>query len=42
MGLGLRDLEILEQASILHDIGKIGIESFILQKQGKLTATDTA
>ena len=40
MGLGLRDLEILEQASILHDIGKIGIESFILQKQGKLTATE--
>ena len=37
MGLDLKELEILEQASILHDIGKIGIESFILQKQGKLT-----
>jgi HD-GYP domain-containing protein (c-di-GMP phosphodiesterase class II) len=37
IGLDLKELEILEQASILHDIGKIGIESFILQKQGKLT-----
>ena len=37
IGLDVKELEILEQASILHDIGKIGIESFILQKQGKLT-----
>ena len=37
IGLDLKELEILEQASILHDIGKIGIESFILQKQGRLT-----
>ncbi len=37
IGLDVREIEILEHASILHDIGKIGIESFILQKQGKLT-----
>jgi HD-GYP domain-containing protein (c-di-GMP phosphodiesterase class II) len=37
IGLDYRELELLEHASILHDIGKIGIESFILQKQGKLT-----
>jgi HD-GYP domain-containing protein (c-di-GMP phosphodiesterase class II) len=40
IGLDFRELEILEQASILHDIGKIGIESFILQKQGKLTSNE--
>ncbi len=40
MGLDFRELELLEQASILHDIGKIGIDSFILQKQGKLTARE--
>lgn len=37
IGLDFRELELLEHAAILHDIGKIGIESFILQKQGKLT-----
>ena len=37
IGLDFKELEILEHASILHDIGKIGVESFILQKQGKLT-----
>ncbi len=40
LGLDLKELEVLEQASILHDIGKIGIESFILQKQGKLTVNE--
>jgi HD-GYP domain-containing protein (c-di-GMP phosphodiesterase class II) len=40
IGLDFKELEILEQASILHDIGKIGIESFILQKQGKLTPNE--
>ena len=37
IGLDFKELELLEHAAILHDIGKIGIESFILQKQGKLT-----
>lgn len=40
IGLDFKELEVLEQASILHDIGKIGIESFILQKQGKLTGNE--
>ena len=40
IGLDVRELEILEHAAILHDIGKIGIESFILQKQGKLTTRE--
>jgi putative nucleotidyltransferase with HDIG domain len=37
IGLDVREIEVLEHAAILHDIGKIGIESFIVQKQGKLT-----
>lgn len=37
VGLDFRELETLEHASILHDIGKIGIDNVILQKQGKLT-----
>ncbi|MDP2156773.1 MAG: HD domain-containing phosphohydrolase, partial [Nitrospirota bacterium] len=40
IGLDFKELEILEHASILHDIGKIGVESFILQKQGKLTSKE--
>ncbi len=40
IGLDFKELEILEHASILHDIGKIGIESFIIQKQGKLTSKE--
>ncbi len=40
IGLDFRELELLEHASILHDIGKIGIDNFILQKQGKLTSKE--
>lgn len=40
IGLDYRELEVLEHASILHDIGKIGIDSIVLQKQGKLTAKE--
>ena len=36
LGLGGRDLELLETASLLHDIGKIGIPETILRKQGPL------
>jgi putative two-component system response regulator len=32
-----RFLDHLEIASILHDIGKVGIDDFILRKKGKLT-----
>lgn len=40
IGLDFKELEVLEHASILHDIGKIGIDNFILQKQGKLTSKE--
>ena len=33
-------LEMLEYASILHDIGKIGISEYLLAKKGKLTAEE--
>ena len=36
--LEFKELELLEHAAILHDIGKIGIDNFVLQKQGKLTS----
>ncbi len=39
-GLDFKEIELLEHAAILHDIGKIGIDNFILQKQGKLTAKE--
>jgi HD-GYP domain-containing protein (c-di-GMP phosphodiesterase class II) len=40
IGLDFKEIELLEHAAILHDIGKIGIDNFILQKQGKLTAKE--
>lgn len=32
-----RDVEIIEKAATLHDIGKIGVRDSVLQKEGKLT-----
>ncbi len=37
MGIQGEDLEALEYAALLHDIGKIGIKDSVLCKQGKLT-----
>lgn len=37
LGLGERDLEMLQIASALHDIGKIGIPEHILNKPGPLS-----
>jgi putative nucleotidyltransferase with HDIG domain len=37
LGLTQKQLENLEQAGLLHDIGKIGISAKILDKPGKLT-----
>lgn len=36
-GLSKKDLEIIQKAAALHDIGKIGIRDSVLQKEGKLT-----
>lgn len=40
MGLAQDAIRQLEQAAILHDIGKIGIESALLHKTGKLSGDD--
>ena len=37
LGLGEQDLEMLEFAGLLHDIGKIGVREEILTKTGRLT-----
>ena len=40
MGLGDEDLEVLRWASILHDVGKIGMPESILNKPGRLTSEE--
>ncbi|MBA4373088.1 MAG: hypothetical protein C0402_09550 [Thermodesulfovibrio sp.] len=40
IGLDVKELELLEHAAILHDIGKIGIDNFILQKNGRLSSKE--
>ncbi|MFC1549366.1 HD domain-containing phosphohydrolase [Nitrospirota bacterium] len=40
IGLDPRELEILEHAAILHDIGKIGIDTAVLNKEDELTTTE--
>lgn len=37
LGLGEIDLQMLQWASLLHDVGKIGIRDNVLKKEGKLT-----
>lgn len=37
LNLDERNIEIIEKAATLHDIGKIGIRDCVLQKEGKLT-----
>ncbi|MCX5680124.1 MAG: PAS domain S-box protein [Candidatus Omnitrophica bacterium] len=37
MGLPLEDIESIRQASILHDLGKVGVSDKILHKKAKLT-----
>jgi HD-GYP domain-containing protein (c-di-GMP phosphodiesterase class II) len=40
VGLDYRELEIFEHAAILHDIGKIGIDTSVLNKETRLTNTE--
>lgn len=42
MNLAQEDIENIRQASILHDIGKIGISETILTKKGRLTDEEFA
>jgi putative nucleotidyltransferase with HDIG domain len=37
LGLGEVDLQMLQWAALLHDVGKIGIRDNVLNKEGKLT-----
>jgi putative nucleotidyltransferase with HDIG domain len=37
-----RDIEIIEQAALLHDIGKIGVRDSVLLKDAKLSAEERA
>ena len=39
--LTTEDIDVISTASMLHDIGKIGIDERILNKPGKLTAEET-
>ena len=36
MGLGARDLDIIVRAAVLHDVGKIGVPSAVLNKPSRL------
>ena len=40
LGLSKAELDVLEQAALLHDIGKVGIPDDILQKPGALTENE--
>ena len=42
MQINSKMADLIEQAAILHDIGKIGIKDSVLQKEGKLTPEEYA
>jgi len=41
LNLANENIESLKQAALLYDIGKIGIDSHVLRKKGKLTSNET-
>ncbi len=40
LGLAGAELESLEHAAILHDIGKVGVDHLVVNKNGRLTRTE--
>jgi len=42
MGLSKEEIEIIELAGLVHDIGKVGIPDTILNKPGSLTPSEMA
>ena len=42
LAVGCKEIEIIEFAALFHDIGKIGISDFILQKSSTLTDEEYA
>lgn len=42
MGLGIEEIKLIASGAILHDIGKIGIPTGVLNKKGKLTDDEYA
>ncbi len=42
LGLSIGELETLELAALFHDIGKLGVPDSVLNKPGKLTASEFA
>jgi HD-GYP domain-containing protein (c-di-GMP phosphodiesterase class II) len=40
LGMPESDVNVLRRASLLHDIGKLGVSNIILEKPGKLTADE--
>jgi HAMP domain-containing protein len=42
LGLSQEDLDLLHRGGLLHDIGKVGVPTAILDKPGKLTAEEYA
>ena len=40
LGLSGQELDVVEQAALLHDIGKIGVPDAVLLKEGPLTAAE--
>jgi len=40
LGVSAEGIEVLRNASLLHDIGKIGVPDAVLRKSGKLTAEE--